>query len=662
MSRRNETRPLHDAGFTIFDTFLDQVSDTVGRHPVETGGAILGDYTSGVITSFLFDVDAETTSVSYVPSRTLNRRVNEAEDESRLQFKGVLHSHPGNFDVPSGPDANSFWVGLDVNPELSRYLAPIVTFKPGPERDNKMPLPGGGWVTFYVALRDGRRNVRIERTMPDIIHFGRDCRDIAIRLGLPTPEFLDGDNGTVATVSSVIALTDDLELMLTADGSYPENPPRAILHRTSTAVSSQLNLRWSAVADPDVRLLRSLSETALAPDSLPVSLAYGTNGIPLTTDDGTAATLGLEPIFVGSDYSARVERIEEGLFARSKGLLSTQLKNCRVLVNGAGSVGSYVAEQLVRSGVGAVTLVDPDTVEYANLSRTNYTADDVGRLKIDALARRLLSFSPSLKIESVPANLHDIDQATLSRLFTEADFVVCAVDDRRAQLLINHFSYHHQRPAVYVGIYKGARSGEVCFVEPPLPCFDCATRFRSEVTSEGDRVTDYGTGQLVAEVALGVDIQAITAAGVRITLSRLVKDQESSLASFVAGMGKRQYAILGVDPNVDILDELMRDTPAQYGYRSIWVTFQRIDDCVVCGSSPIKPRATVQISATDIMDALRSSTPTPDGPAPNLTTPGDRTSDVYEPSEASETVLATEPEPTELPAPEVPPSAPDGPG
>lgn len=607
MWRKNELRPLHDAGFTVFDTFLDQVSATVGQHPVETGGAILGDYTSGVVTTFLFDGDAETTSVSYIPSRELSRRVNEAEDAKRLQFKGVLHSHPGNFDVPSGPDANSFWVGLAENPELSRYLAPIVTFEPGDERDNKIHLPGGGWITFYVALRDGAKNVRIERTMPDIVHFGRDCRAVATLLGRPDPDFVDGYNGTVSTVSSRIQLTDDLELLLTADGSYPENPPRAILHRESTGATSQLHLRWSAIAPPELRLLRSMSDIGLSNDDLPVAVSFGANGVPVTTDEALAVQLGFEPVLVGAGHGERVALIEEGLFARSKGLLSEQLRTCRVLINGAGSVGSYIAEQMVRSGVGAVTLIDPDTVEFANLSRTNFTAADVGHLKIDALARRLLSVSPSLSVTRVPSNLHDLSTDTLTRLFEQADFVICAVDDRRAQLLINHFAYHHRRPAVFVGIYRGARSGEVVFIEPPLPCFDCATRFRSEVTSEGERSTDYGTGRLVAEVALGVDIQAITAAGIRIALSRLVRDNESSLASFTTGLDRRQYAILGVDPKVDILDEVLGDAPAQYAYRSIWITLQRNEECVVCGNAPTTPAATVQISISDIKSALDGS-------------------------------------------------------
>jgi molybdopterin/thiamine biosynthesis adenylyltransferase len=607
--RIRRQRPLHDGGFSVFDTFLDQVANSVGLLPVETGGAILGDYTSGVVTRFIFDAHAETTAASYTPSRRLGEVVNQAEHESRLQFKGIVHSHPGNFDVPSGPDAAAFLQGLTENPELPRFLAPIVTFQPGEERDNKIPLPGGGWITFYVAMREGRHDVRIERTMPDIIHFGRDCRALCTVLGRPAPEFLNGHNGNVSTVTAVISLTDDLELMLTADGSYPNSAPQAILHRPSREQTTQLHLRWSAVVGKDLRLLHSLAARGTSPEAIPTGMAFGSDGRVMTLDEDVAASLGLEPVLVADDFDRHRNAVEEGLFARSKGLLSETLRNRTVLLNGAGSVGSYIAEQLVRSGVGSLMVIDPDTVEYANLSRTVYTADDVGRLKVDALARRLLSISPSLRIRTVPMDIHHIDEESLREMYGSADLVVCAVDDRRAQMLINHWAYHNRKPAVYVGIYAGARSGEVLYCDPPLACFKCATPFRNEIPEEDQRSTDYGTGdgRLVAEVAIGADIQAITAAGVRLTLSRLVQGHESSLASFVSELGGKQFAMLAVDPNVEIVNAVLNDAVAQYGYKSAWFNLSKAPDCNVCGENPDSPRATAHVSSSDLRQAILMS-------------------------------------------------------
>jgi len=625
MLRSNKQRPLCDAGFSIFDTVLEKIAATVGSLPVETGGALLGDYTSGVINDFIFDEDAETTSVSYIPSRRLVDRVNEAEYSNRLQFKGVLHSHPGDFDIPSGPDANSFFEGLRANPELSRYLAPIVTFKRGTDRDNKIPLGEIGWITFYVALREGNSQVQIERTMPDIIHFGRDCRSIAMLLGIESPQFLNDHNGTNPVVTAILTLSENFELMLTADGTFPENPPRALLYNKVRDETTQMNLRWHTSVSAELRLFHAFADVQLPKDDFPTALAYGLDGSPLTQDETRALELGLEPVLVGEDFARRVQDIEVGLFARSKGLLSDTLRNCNVLINGAGSVGSYIAEQLVRSGVGSITLIDPDTIEYANLSRTNFVASDVGSLKIDALARRLLSISPSLETIGVPHNLHHLSGEQLEDLFTKADLVICAVDDRRAQLLINHWAYHYKRPSIFIGIFAGAKSGEVCWVEPPLPCYQCATQFRQLLAPDAIGETDYGTGQLVAEVALGIDIQAVTTIGIRLALSALVRQQESSLSSYVNNLGLKQYIVLAVDPNDQHISSYFPDIPGQYGHKSLCMQPEKDDECNVCGPNADVPTATVSPSSDAIKQAIaeqlasiKNQVKSTESPVPNI--------------------------------------------
>ena len=95
------------------------------------------------------------------------------------------------------------------------------------------------------------------------------------------------------------------------------------------------------------------------------------------------------------EQDAAAEALYRALLSRGQGLLSGSLRGRTVLVAGLGSVGSYVAEQLARSGVGALSLLDPERVEAANLSRTAYVAEDVGRMKTEALARRLLAIVPA---------------------------------------------------------------------------------------------------------------------------------------------------------------------------------------------------------------------------------------------------------------------------
>jgi hypothetical protein len=171
--------------------------------------------------------------------------------------------------------------------------------------------------------------------------------------------------------------------------------------------------------------------------------------------------------------------------------------------------------------------------------------------------------------------------------------------------MINHWAYHHEKPAVFIGVFAGAKSGEVCWIEPPNPCYNCATQFRAEIAPDAIGQTDYGTGQLVAEVALGVDIQAICTIGIRIGLSALVRKPNAPLADYVNELGKKQYVVLAVDPKENHISQYFDpNTAGQYGHKSLWMQTIRNDECNVCGDNRDSPVSTVQISTFDIQAAI----------------------------------------------------------
>ena len=72
-----------------------------------------------------------------------------------------------------------------------------------------------------------------------------------------------------------------------------------------------------------------------------------------------------------------------------------KLKNSRVAVFGVGGVGGYTVEALARSGVGALDLIDNDTVSLTNINRQIIaTLDTVGRDKVDVAQERIKSINP----------------------------------------------------------------------------------------------------------------------------------------------------------------------------------------------------------------------------------------------------------------------------
>ena len=119
------------------------------------------------------------------------------------------------------------------------------------------------------------------------------------------------------------------------------------------------------------------------------------------------------------------------LLIEKKGI--ERLSATRVAVFGVGGVGGYVVEALVRAGVGALDLFDPDTVSVTNLNRQIIALHStVGQYKTDVAAARARDINPDVKIEArhmfyLPENAHEVDLSVY-------DYVVDAVDTVAAKM------------------------------------------------------------------------------------------------------------------------------------------------------------------------------------------------------------------------------------
>lgn len=92
---------------------------------------------------------------------------------------------------------------------------------------------------------------------------------------------------------------------------------------------------------------------------------------------------------------SRVERL-----VGAQGL--SRLSEARVILFGVGGVGGWCAEALVRSGVGHITIVDPDLVDASNINRQlPATSSTVGQPKVEVLRSRLLDINPSCRVEAL---------------------------------------------------------------------------------------------------------------------------------------------------------------------------------------------------------------------------------------------------------------------
>ena len=118
------------------------------------------------------------------------------------------------------------------------------------------------------------------------------------------------------------------------------------------------------------------------------------------------------------------------------------LNTTKVLVFGLGGVGGWCAEALVRSGIGAITLVDSDTVSPSNINRQIQASNDtIGLLKTTTLEQRLRGINPECRIQSFP---HIFSRETISLFnIAEYDYVIDAIDSLTHKLDLIQASLDH---------------------------------------------------------------------------------------------------------------------------------------------------------------------------------------------------------------------------
>ena len=123
--------------------------------------------------------------------------------------------------------------------------------------------------------------------------------------------------------------------------------------------------------------------------------------------------------------------MEESQFSRTELLLGEKsvenLAKKRIAVFGAGGVGGFVCEGLVRAGVGSLDIIDKDTVALSNINRQLIALHStVGMNKVDVLEKRLKDINPNLVLRKYKCFF--LPETSDSFYFREYDYVVDAID------------------------------------------------------------------------------------------------------------------------------------------------------------------------------------------------------------------------------------------
>lgn len=152
------------------------------------------------------------------------------------------------------------------------------------------------------------------------------------------------------------------------------------------------------------------------------------------------------------------------------------LRSKTVTMIGCGSVGGAVARLLAQSGIGGFFLIDPETLEWANIGRHTLGAQYVGENKAKGLAKELVGAYPHiLSAVSKPVKWHTlVEDGDLSPLL-EPDLIVSTVGSWGVEGGFN--AWHRQQecrsPVIYGWTEPHACAGHAVAIHPPDGCFAC---------------------------------------------------------------------------------------------------------------------------------------------------------------------------------------------
>jgi len=168
-----------------------------------------------------------------------------------------------------------------------------------------------------------------------------------------------------------------------------------------------------------------------------------------------------------------IERFSRQIVLKDIGILGQKkILSSKVLIIGAGGLGSPAAEFLSRAGVGSLGIVDDDKVSLSNLHRQSlYNTSDVGELKVKIAKKKIKKINPNTKVTIYKIRLNNDN---FKKIINDYDYIVDGSDNFTTKFLINDFCLNFKKTLVTGAISKF--DGHIFtfnFKDKKIPCLRC---------------------------------------------------------------------------------------------------------------------------------------------------------------------------------------------
>ncbi|PGK52235.1 hypothetical protein CN918_31075 [Priestia megaterium] len=225
---------------------------------------------------------------------------------------------------------------------------------------------------------------------------------------------------------------------------------------------------------------------------------------------------------------------DDQLFKRVSHIRPLQTKHVAII--GLGAVGSPIALELTKAGVGELTLVDPDRVSIGNIVRHVSDINDVGVSKVLAVSNACKRHNPSIAVNTHREWWGWINETYVTQSLKGVDLVICCIGHTPNERYINDLTRRLEIPTIYAYASAGAISGRIFSVKGSgNGCYHChqyaiggnkvpSLRQPSEVTTFYDEGCASPTF-----LGSGIDTSSISLLASRHALQLLLKDSSASI-------------------------------------------------------------------------------------------------------------------------------------
>lgn len=147
-----------------------------------------------------------------------------------------------------------------------------------------------------------------------------------------------------------------------------------------------------------------------------------------------------------------------------------KLLNAKVLIAGAGGLGSTVIANLASVGIGNIGIVDNDILELSNLNRQYiHRFDNIGKVKVDSAKEWINNFNPDINVQIYQTRL---DEENYKNIVLDYDLIVDCFDSYKSKFLLNKIAVESNKTLIHGGVTEFY--GQVSVIVPgKTACLEC---------------------------------------------------------------------------------------------------------------------------------------------------------------------------------------------